>query len=247
MNLVLVRHGESVWNRENRFTGWTDVELSQRGAEEARNAGRILRDGRFDFDICYTSYLKRAIHTLDLLLDEMERQWLPVIKSWKLNERHYGALQGLNKKEYGLESEFNVDEKIEYIMSANRLYDTVMSDGNYQFFHRTVGWNDRRLAELYLLKKDRKEALRYLQLAEREAGAYDGLEDFHYTALLVNRMEYEKEDYFKSWEGSERGMLFYRLKELEGYFEGAEEQEGFRELKERLAEAVKEEIPVRIE
>ncbi len=99
MRLVLIRHGESVWNMENRFTGWTDVELSPKGMEEAAEAGRILREKGFDFDICYTSYLKRAIHTLNIALDEMDRQWLPVVKSWKLNERHYGALQGLNKSE----------------------------------------------------------------------------------------------------------------------------------------------------
>ena len=99
MRLVLIRHGESVWNMENRFTGWTDVELSQKGMEEAAEAGKVLREKGFDFDICYTSYLKRAIHTLNIALDEMDRQWLPVVKSWKLNERHYGALQGLNKSE----------------------------------------------------------------------------------------------------------------------------------------------------
>ncbi|MDO5293896.1 MAG: 2,3-diphosphoglycerate-dependent phosphoglycerate mutase [bacterium] len=102
MKLVLLRHGESVWNKENLFTGWTDVELSDKGKEEAKEAGRILKENGYDFDICYTSYLKRAIHTLNLALDEMDRAWLPVIKSWKLNERHYGALQGLNKSETAL-------------------------------------------------------------------------------------------------------------------------------------------------
>ncbi len=99
MRLVLVRHGESEWNRLNLFTGWTDVELSDKGREEARESGRLLREEGFDFDICYTSYLKRAIHTLNLILERMDREWLPVIKSWRLNERHYGALQGLNKAE----------------------------------------------------------------------------------------------------------------------------------------------------
>jgi len=99
MKLVLVRHGESVWNLANLFTGWTDVDLSETGILEARNAGKTLKNGGFDFDVCYTSYLKRAIHTLNYTLDEMDRTWLPVIKSWKLNERHYGALQGLNKAE----------------------------------------------------------------------------------------------------------------------------------------------------
>lgn len=99
MKLVLIRHGESLWNKLNLFTGWTDVELTDKGREEAANGGRQLREEGFDFDICYTSYLKRAIHTLDIVLDEMDRVWLPVVKSWKLNERHYGALQGLNKAE----------------------------------------------------------------------------------------------------------------------------------------------------
>ena len=99
MKLVLIRHGESEWNKLHLFTGWTDVELSDKGREEAKNAGRILKEEGYDFDVCYTSYLKRAIHTLNIALDEMDRAWLPVIKSWKLNERHYGALQGLNKSE----------------------------------------------------------------------------------------------------------------------------------------------------
>ncbi|MBO5998514.1 MAG: 2,3-diphosphoglycerate-dependent phosphoglycerate mutase [Lachnospiraceae bacterium] len=99
MKLVLIRHGESEWNKLNLFTGWTDVDLSEKGHEEAKNAGKLLKDSGYDFDVCYTSYLKRAIHTLNHVLDEMDRNWLPVIKTWKLNERHYGALQGLNKAE----------------------------------------------------------------------------------------------------------------------------------------------------
>lgn len=97
--LVLLRHGESVWNKENRFTGWTDVDLSEKGVEEAHEAGRILRSEGFDFDIAFTSVLKRAIRTLNIVLEELDRQWLPVRKHWRLNERHYGALQGLNKSE----------------------------------------------------------------------------------------------------------------------------------------------------
>ena len=97
MRLVLLRHGESVWNKENLFTGWTDVDLSEKGRDEAAAAGRLMRDEGLDFDVCYTSFLKRAIHTLNIALDEMDRAWLPVVKAWQLNERHYGALQGLNK------------------------------------------------------------------------------------------------------------------------------------------------------
>ena len=99
MKLVLLRHGESEWNKLNLFTGWMDVDLSDKGREEAKAAGQTLMAEGYDFDVCYTSYLKRAIHTLNITLDEMDRAWLPVFKSWKLNERHYGALQGLNKAE----------------------------------------------------------------------------------------------------------------------------------------------------
>ena len=99
MKLVLLRHGESEWNKLNLFTGWMDVDLSEKGREEAKLAGQTLKAEGYDFDICFTSYLKRAIHTLNITLDEMDRAWLPVVKSWKLNERHYGALQGLNKAE----------------------------------------------------------------------------------------------------------------------------------------------------
>lgn len=95
--LVLLRHGESVWNKENRFTGWTDVDLTETGRQEAREAGRLLEAEGFDFDIAYTSVLKRAIRTLWIALDEMDRMWLPITLSWRLNERHYGALQGLDK------------------------------------------------------------------------------------------------------------------------------------------------------
>jgi 2,3-bisphosphoglycerate-dependent phosphoglycerate mutase len=97
--LVLLRHGESTWNRENRFTGWTDVDLSEKGTEEARQAGRVLCDRGFVFDAAYVSVLRRAIRTLWLVLDEMDLMWIPVYNSWRLNERHYGALQGLNKSE----------------------------------------------------------------------------------------------------------------------------------------------------
>jgi 2,3-bisphosphoglycerate-dependent phosphoglycerate mutase len=97
--LVLLRHGESTWNKENRFTGWTDVDLSDRGREEAAEAGRLLREGGYQFDLAYTSVLKRAIRTLWAALDALDLLWIPVEKSWRLNERHYGALQGLNKAE----------------------------------------------------------------------------------------------------------------------------------------------------
>jgi 2,3-bisphosphoglycerate-dependent phosphoglycerate mutase len=97
--LVLVRHGESTWNKENRFTGWTDVDLSDKGRQEAREGGQVLRQDGYVFDVAYTSVLKRAIHTLWSVLDELDQAWIPVHRSWRLNERHYGALQGLNKPE----------------------------------------------------------------------------------------------------------------------------------------------------
>jgi len=116
--LVLLRHGESTWNRENRFTGWTDVDLTERGVAEAHRAGRQLVEAGLHFDVAYTSVLKRAIRTLWIALDELDQMWIPVHRSWRLNERHYGALQGLNKaetaKQYG-------DEQV---LTWRRSYDT---------------------------------------------------------------------------------------------------------------------------
>ena len=116
--LVLIRHGESVWNQENRFTGWTDVDLSDRGREEARKAGKLLKDQGFAFDVAYVSVLKRAIRTLWMVLDEMDLMWLPVLHDWRLNERHYGALQGLNKSETA--AQFGEDQ----VKIWRRSYDT---------------------------------------------------------------------------------------------------------------------------
>jgi len=99
MKLVLIRHGESEWNKENRFTGWTDVGLSEKGIQEAHDAGKILKEQGFVFKVAYTSYLTRAIKTLWIILEEMDLVWIPVYKTWRLNEKHYGLLQGLNKKE----------------------------------------------------------------------------------------------------------------------------------------------------
>ena len=99
IKLVLLRHGESLWNLENRFTGWTDVDLTPKGIAEAHEAGRLLKEGGYTFDLAHTSVLKRAIRTLWIVMDDMDLMWLPVYRSWRLNERHYGALQGLNKAE----------------------------------------------------------------------------------------------------------------------------------------------------
>ena len=116
--LVLLRHGESTWNKENRFTGWTDVDLSAAGIEEARAAGRLLKSSGYEFDIAYTSVLKRAIRTLWIALDELDRMWLPIEKSWRLNERHYGDLQGLNKAE--MAAKFGEEQ----VLVWRRSYDT---------------------------------------------------------------------------------------------------------------------------
>ena len=116
--LVLIRHGESIWNQENRFTGWKDVDLSRKGVEEARAAGDLLRDEGFAFDVAYTSVLRRAIRTLQIILNEMDLLWIPVTKSWRLNERHYGALQGLNKSE--MAAQFGEEQ----VLIWRRSYDT---------------------------------------------------------------------------------------------------------------------------
>jgi len=116
--LVLLRHGESQWNRENRFTGWVDVDLSPKGTEEARAAGRLLRAEGYGFDVAFTSVLKRAIRTLWIALDELDQMWLPAHKHWRLNERHYGALQGLNKAE--MAAKFGEEQ----VLIWRRSYDT---------------------------------------------------------------------------------------------------------------------------
>ena len=137
MKLVLIRHGESAWNLENRFTGWKDVDLSPKGMEEAKAAGKALKEMGLVFDVAYTSYLKRAIKTLNFVLEEMDELYIPVNKSWRLNERHYGALQGLNKaetaKKYGDEQVHiwrrsfdiappSIDETSEYYPKSDRRY-----------------------------------------------------------------------------------------------------------------------------
>ena len=137
MKLVLIRHGESAWNLENRFTGWKDVDLSPKGIEEAKAGGKILKEMNLVFDVAYTSYLKRAIKTLNIVLEEMDELYIPVYKSWRLNERHYGALQGLNKaetaKKYGDEQVHiwrrsfdiappSIDKDGEYYPKSDRRY-----------------------------------------------------------------------------------------------------------------------------
>ena len=118
IKVVLLRHGESTWNKENRFTGWTDVDLSEKGVKEAHEAGKTLKKEGYSFDLAYTSVLKRAIRTLWIALDEMDLMWIPVYRSWRLNERHYGALQGLNKSETA--AKFGDDQ----VLIWRRSYDT---------------------------------------------------------------------------------------------------------------------------
>lgn len=148
------------------------------------------------------------------------------------------------RKEYGFTDRLTTEEKFQYVSTANLLYEALLPDGNYQVHHRTIGWNYRRLAELSLLMEKREEAFQYLLRAEKEAVAYDNLRDFHYTAPLVNTLEYNPISHSKSWEGSEQGMLLYRLGELKGYFEG---HNGFEEMVKRLQSTTKGEVPVQIE
>lgn len=137
---VMIRHGESTWNEENRFTGWTDVDLTAKGAAQARQAGELLRQEGYDFDLAYTSVLKRAIHTLWHALDGLDRAWLPVVHDWRLNERHYGSLQGLNKAE--MASKFGDDQ----VLIWRRSYDTppppLAADDERASYH------DRRYADV---------------------------------------------------------------------------------------------------
>ena len=145
MTLVIIRHGESEWNKKNLFTGWADVDLSEAGRAEAAEGGRALAAEGFDFDLCYTSYLKRAIHTLNIVLDEMDRAWLPVIKSWRLNERHYGALQGLNKSETA--AKYGEDQ----VLIWRRSFDTrppALEDGDERDAHLLPAYRDVDAADV---------------------------------------------------------------------------------------------------
>ena len=150
--IVLLRHGESVWNKENRFTGWTDVDLSDRGLAEARSAGQLLRKEGFSFDAAYTSVLKRAIKTLNVVLEELDQLWLPVSHSWRLNERHYGALQGLNKAETA--ARFGDDQ----VLVWRRSYET--SPPPLEDDDERLTWDDPRYASLPRARYPRAECLK---------------------------------------------------------------------------------------
>ena len=140
LRLVLLRHGESTWNKENRFTGWTDVDLSDKGREEAREAGRLMTAEKYEFDVAYTSVLKRAIRTLWIALDELDMMWIPVHRSWRLNERHYGGLQGLNKAETA--AKFGEEQ----VKVWRRSYDTPPPSLTYEDPRHPS--HDRRYADL---------------------------------------------------------------------------------------------------
>lgn len=150
--LVLMRHGESVWNRENRFTGWTDVDLTDRGKEEARKGARLIADAGLTFDVAYTSVLKRAIRTLWIVLDEMDLMWIPVHRSWRLNERHYGALQGLNKAET---AQKHGDEQVKIWRRSYDIPPPPLPDGDERLPH-----NDRRYANEDPANLPKTEALK---------------------------------------------------------------------------------------
>ncbi len=155
--LVLIRHGQSTWNLENRFTGWTDVDLTDTGRQEAMNGGRLLREGGYTFDIAYTSVLKRAIRTLWIVLDEMDLMWIPVVRHWRLNEKHYGVLQGLNKAET---AERHGDEQVHiWRRSFDIPAPPIDDDSPYSQAH------DRRYAHLSPDELPRTEALK--QTVER--------------------------------------------------------------------------------
>jgi 2,3-bisphosphoglycerate-dependent phosphoglycerate mutase len=159
--LVLVRHGESTWNKENRFTGWTDVDLSEKGRQEAKEAGQVLKADGYTFDVAYTSVLKRAIRTLWTVLDEMDLMWIPVYRSWRLNERHYGALQGLNKAETA-EKFGEAQVKI-----WRRSYDVpppVLTPDDERFPGRDPRYNSLTKAELPLTECLKDTVARFLPL-----------------------------------------------------------------------------------
>jgi 2,3-bisphosphoglycerate-dependent phosphoglycerate mutase len=159
MKLVLLRHGESIWNLGDRFTGWTDVDLSERGIAEAREAGRMLSKDGYSFDVAFTSVLKRAIRTLWLVLDEMDLMWIPVYRSWRLNERHYGALQGLNKAQMSAE----VGE--EQVHTWRRSYDVrppALDKTDARYPGKDPKYNELRDSELPLTESLKDTVARFM-------------------------------------------------------------------------------------
>ena len=163
--LVIVRHGESEWNQKNLFTGWVDVELSENGRAEAKRAGKTLKEAGIDFDICFTSYLKRAINTQQIILKEMEREWLPVFKSYKLNERHYGALSGLNKKET---AEKYGDDQVKIWRRSFDVQPPVMEEDNQYNSLKNPAYRDVDPAEVPMCESLKDTIARTVPYFEKE-------------------------------------------------------------------------------
>ncbi len=197
-----------------------------------------LVNGVADFEHC-----RELLHGEILIGDEKRHQ----LQKTMLKMVDYVATTLVNmsfRKDYGMTDTLTFDERITYVKTANELYALMIPDGNYQFFHRAVGWNHRRLCELYLLKDDTDTAFGELLKAEQHATAFDTLTEHRYTALFVNTLTYDPDEYVKCWEGSERGMLLYRLNELSSYFEGHND---FVQMKARLETATENEAVVHIE
>jgi 2,3-bisphosphoglycerate-dependent phosphoglycerate mutase len=157
--LVLLRHGESTWNKENRFTGWTDVDLTDKGREEAKNAGQLLKSGGYAFDLLFTSLLKRAIRTSNIALDELDQLWLPVERSWRLNERHYGALQGLNKAETAAQ---HGEDQVKIWRRAYAIAPPPLSANDERHPSRDARYKDLSLADLPLTESLKDTVARFL-------------------------------------------------------------------------------------
>ncbi len=197
-----------------------------------------LANGVADFEHC------REVLFGEILTGDEKRHQL---QKTMLGAVDYVATTLVNmafRKDYGMTDVLTLDERIAYVNTANELYALLMPDENYQFFHRIVGWNHRRLCELYLLKGNVDAAFEELLKAEHHATAFDTLTDHHYTAAFVNTLVYDPDEYFKCWEGSERGMLLYRLSELATYFDG---HDGFAQMKARLEKTTENETDVNIE
>lgn len=197
-----------------------------------------LANGVADFEHC------REVLLGDILTGDEKRRQLQETMLKAVDYTANALVSMAFRKEYGTAELLSLDERIAYVQTANELYALLMPDGNYQFFHRIVGWNHRRLCELYLQKGDLDTAFEELLHAEQHATAFDTLTDHRYTAPFVNALVYDPADYFKCWQGSERGMLLYRLEELASYFDG---HDGFAELHTRLQTATEHEPAVCIE
>lgn len=188
-------------------------------------------------------------HCREILLGQIlsGEEKLKILQQNMLQSIDYTATTMVNlafRKDYGFTDKLTVDEKIQYILSANHLYAIMIPDGNYQFYHHTLAWNYRRLAELYLLQGKQNDAFAQLLLAEKHAVSYDNLTDFHYTAPLLNTLTYDPASSTKSWQGSEQSMLLYRLTELKKYFK---DHEDFAQMIHRLQNAVHGQTPIQIE